>query len=599
MKRPRTLQEFIHWLEMGAGARVITLAAFFLGTLALSVVVAWKQFHGATDETTLLQADVGRQLARGEGFTTQINYPQAVAVLEARGRGFDAARPLPELYEAPMYSVVIAGALRLLPEAWREGLFARAPVPPDGFAGDYFLLGLNLVLFWLAAWQTYDLGRRLFDARAGWVAALALLLAAPLWREVVAINGLPLLMVLTLAVFRCWWRMEQIWTDNPAARPWGWLAGLGAGCGLLFLTEYSAGALGLVVVGRLAYRLRRLERSAALGIVVAAFLVVSGPWLARNILLTGYPVALAVQNVALKDGDPTALPAKVRATLAADLPAIDLNKLANKVLTSWQENLQAGLWAGGAMWFVAFFAVGWLYAFRSGLTDRMRWLFTLGLLVLLGAQAMFNSGESPSLPAIYLSPLIIIFGTGFFFVLVGSNARLAAWPRVCAALLLAVQALPLLRDALEPRRLHFSYPPYYPALFSGMRVELERRDTARRFGVMADVPAGVAWYGDVRVWAQPDRIRDFYAITLEQPIGQLLLTPRTLDRPFFSELAALREDESTGRQYGLQRFGEWGRVYAGLMTGRMPADFPLRVPQRLAENLYVLVNPALPPPREN
>ena len=100
------------------------------------------------------------------------------------------------------------------------------------------------------------------------------------------------------------------------------------------------------------------------------------------------------------------------------------------------------------------------------------------------------------------------------------------------------QVLPLAHDALEPRRLHFQYPPYFPGLLQGLRVELERREQVGRFGIMADIPAGVAWYGRTRVWAQPPRLRDFYAITLEQPIGELLLTPRTLDRPFFSELNA-------------------------------------------------------------
>jgi hypothetical protein len=592
----KSTQALIHWLEVGAGARRIRLAALLLGTLALSVLVAWKQFHGATAETTMLQADVGRQLARGEGFTTQVNYPQAYRVLAERGPTFDARQPRPELYQAPFYSLVIAGGLRLLPARLRASLFSHAPVPPDGFAGDYFLLALNLALFWVAAWQTYDLGRRLFEPRVGWLAALGVLLSVPLWQQVVAINGVPLLMVLVLAVFRCWWQVEQA-AETGAVRPWGWLAGLGVGCGLLFLTEYSAGALVLVVLGYVAWRWRQGGCWAALGMVALACLLVAGPWMARNLELTGNPVALAAQNLALKAGDPTASPETVRATFSAQRPEVDLNKLGNKVLTSWQQNLVARLWGGGAMWFMAFFAVGWLYAFRTSATDRMRWLFTLSLLVLLIVQAAANSGESERLPAIYLAPLIIIFGAGFFFVLVGSNPRLAAWPRVFATLLLALQALPLLHDVMEPRRLHFDYPPYYPGLFVGMREELTRRDAAQRFGVMADVPAGVAWYGDQGVWAQPATLRDFYAITLDQSIGELLLTPHTLDRPFFSELASARDDSLATNNVGLRRFGDWGQVYAGLANGRLPDGFPLRVPQRLAENLYVLINPALPPPR--
>ena len=202
MKFPRTAQEWIHWLEMGEGARWVRLAAVLVGGLALSLLVAWKQFHGPSSEAVLLQADVGRQLARGEGFTTQVNYPQTVAVLAARGRGFDAKQALPELHQAPLYSLVIAAGLRVLPEGVRAGLFSKAPVPPDGFAADYFLLGLNLILLWVAAWLTFDLGRRLFEPRVGWVAALALMLSMPLWRHTVAVNGLPLLMVLALAAFR-------------------------------------------------------------------------------------------------------------------------------------------------------------------------------------------------------------------------------------------------------------------------------------------------------------------------------------------------------------------------------------------------------------
>lgn len=590
----KTAQDLIHWLEMGAGARAVRLTATLLAVAALSVVVAWKQFHGATGETTLRQADLGRQLARGAGFTTLVNYPQAVAFLAERGVAFRADQPEPELYEAPLYPLLIAGALHLVPESVRARLFARAPQPPDGFGGDYFLLALNVLLHWLAAWQTYDLGRRIFEPRVGWLAALGVLVSVPVWQHVVAIEGLPLLMVLALAVFRAWWRVEQ-GADSRAPASGGWVAAMGAGCGLLFLTEYSAGALGAVALGYLLWRMPGRRRWTSAGLLLLAFAVVTGPWIARNLVLTGNPVGLAAQNLALKAGDPTAEPGRVRATLSADWPKLDLNKVGNKVLTSWQADLQSRLWSGGAMWFLAFFAVGWLYAFRSGPANRLRWMFTLSLLVLLVVQAAVNSGESTRLPAAYLAPLIIIFGAGFFHVLIGSNPSLAAWPRVFAGLLLLVQALPLLHDALEPRRLHFTYPPYYPGLFAGMREELARRDTSGRFGVMADVPAGVAWYGDQRVWAQPDRLRDFYAISVEQSIGELLLTPQTLDRPFFSDLAASREAGAETAGYGLRRFGEWGRIYAGLLNGRMPVDFPLRVPQRLSENLYVLINPALPP----
>lgn len=593
MARTLSSQEWIHWLEMGEGARRIRLAATLLAIAGLSLFVAWKQFHGLTTESALLQADVGRQLARGQGFTTLVNYPQTAAFLEQRGKPFDERAAYPELHHAPFYSLVVAGALRLLPAAARASLFSEVPTPPDGFRADYFLLGLNVALLWLCAWLTFLVARRLFDAHAAWAATLALLVSVGVWQQTVVANGSVLLMTLAVLAFWIWVRVDDDAVVGTRAHS-GWLAALGATCGLLFLTEYSAGALILLALAYGLFRFRQATRLRALGLMLLGFGLVAAPWLTRNFRLTGHPMALASENIALIFGDPTAEPSSQRNGFSVTPVQIDLRKLANKALTRTQESLQEHLWSGGAMWLTAFFVAGWLYSFRMAVTNRLRWVFTLALGWLIFSQAVFNSGESDRLAAGWLAPLIIVFGAGFFSILVTSNAVLGAHPRWSLAGLLCLQALPLLHDALAPRRLHFQYPPYFPGLFIGMRQELENRDTVHRFGLMADVPAGVAWYGDRRVWSQPVRLRDFYAITLEQPIGELLLTPRTLDRPFFSELATRPVDPGSLALLTSQ-FGEWGRIYAGLFTGRIPPDFPLNAPQKLAENLYVLLNPALPP----
>jgi hypothetical protein len=144
-------------------------------------------------------------------------------------------------------------------------------------------------------------------------------------------------------------------------------------------------------------------------------------------------------------------------------------------------------------------------------------------------------------------------------------------------------------DALNPRWLHFQYPPYFPQLFQNMRRQLEVVDPSGRFGLMADVPAGVAWYGQTRVWAQPATLRDFYAVQAEQPIGELLLTPKTLDRPFFSDLNA-KSSAPAFLTASIPKIGEWGGVYGGLLTGTFPPQFPLSVPRKVTEDLYLLLN---------
>lgn len=589
----RSTQEFIHWLEQGAGKRGLVAAALVVGALLLTSVFSWKQFHGPPNEWTLQQVELGRQLAQGQGFTTRVNYPQTYAVMKARGMPLSETQLYPELHHAPLYPLVLAAVFKLAPAS----IWTHVPSPPNGWAPDYLVLAVNLALFWLAAGLVWRLAHRLFDARVAWLAALGTVVSVTLWQQTVVVSGLPLLVVLVLAAFLVLAAGEEAWAEYPAfGRALALRVGaLGALGGLLFLTEYSTGLVALVFAGYLAWRVRGAARWPALGVFAGVFLLLVAPWLARNLAVVGHPLGLAWQNLALKADDITALPATARNTATDEAIGLDVKKLGNKGLTGMERNLKERIWSGGGLLFTAFFVAGLAYSFRHGPTNRVRGCFAVTLLVLLAAQPFFSSGESPRLPAYYLAPPLIVFGAGFFAVLVSSQSALAPHWRWVAGGLLVLQALPLVRDCLEPRKVHFYYPPYFPNLF----MELQR-DTAARFqrgvAIAADVPAGTAWYGQQRVWSKPERLRDFYEITVQQPIGALLLTPVTLDRPFFTELAARREDAIRT----LSDTGGWGAVYAGLVTRRMPANFPLNgTPQRLTENMVLLVDPGAFRPRGN
>jgi hypothetical protein len=588
MIAPRSLQEWVHWLEVGAGGRWVARVAVILGVVLLSLRIGYTQFHGPLTETTLAHAVVGRQLAKGEGFTTLVNYPQTVAWMKERASwtdakaayAFDPAKPLPELHQPPLYPLVIAGALKVLPETTRARLFDTVPKPPDGFGADYLLLGLNIALLWLAAWQTFALGRKLFDEQVAVIALLGFLFSTATWAETVALSGTPVMLVLMLAFFQMLVRIDE--KASGGKLPWLALAAAGGVSGLAFLCDYAAGVLVLVAAGWAWLRFFGAQRGKAVAVVAVIFLVVAGPWMLRNVALTGNPLAFAWQGIVLKAGDPTADPETVRATLSSVAPSVDLKKLGNKILTSVQTSLRERLWAGGGIFFTAFFVTGLVYRFRDDRVNRARWLFVVALAALVVAQAFFDSGEGERLPVVYATPLIAIFGASFFAVLVASSEALHAHARWAATVLLAVQALPLAHDLIEPRRLHFSYPPYYPGLFLGMREEMARRGGAYPAWA-ADVPAGAAWYSGQRVWARPATLRDFYGVCQEQAQVALMLTPHTLDRPFFSELTKRNERDG--------RLGDWSEVYAALVTNRFPAGFPLTLPQKVADNFYVLIDP--------
>ncbi len=570
--RPATAQEWVHWLETGAGARWFVRGAIVLALAVLAAVVSYKQFRGPMTEVTLAQAGVGRQLAAGQGFSTPVIFPQTVAFLESRGNVTAPAGPLPDLTQPPLYSLAVAAMLSIVgPGAWTP------PVSPAGLGADYGLLGLNVLLLGLAAIQTWRLGARLFDARTGALAAVALLLSAPIWQQTVAVNGTPLAMVLLLALAQIWERLDSAVEEGRPA--WAWLAASGATCGALFLTDYPAGLLVLLSAGFAGWRTRRLAPAV---VVAVAFLVLVSPWVTRNLVLTGSPVGLAWQDVSLRAGDSTAEPATVRATLQARAPEFDLRKFGNKGLTALQTGIRDRLWGGGALFLAAFFVAGWLYRFRSDRVRRFRGLATLALAVLLVAQAFLNSGEGERHPLVYGTPLLLVLGAAFFGVLVESHGHLASRSGWAALGLLGLQGLPLAQDLLEPRAVPFHYPPYHPAIYASLGEEFARRSESDPVW-MADVPAGAAWYSGQRVWAQPSTLRDFYAVTLKDPLLALVLTPETLDRPYFSELAATKPEAP--------RFGDWDRIYSGLAAQRFPTEFPLGQVQKVADNFYVLVDP--------
>ncbi|GAB5558760.1 MAG: hypothetical protein SynsKO_04070 [Synoicihabitans sp.] len=569
------LQQAIHWLEQGRGAAILKWAAAIAAMLALGGTVAFKQFHGPRSEETLRQADLGRAVASGQGFTSSINYPQAHAILEKQGRLFDPDERVPEMYHAPGYALVIAATLAVLPERWIGGAFENVPEPPNGFGADYILLGLNLILMAVAVTQSWLLGTRLFDRRVGWLTGMAVFLSTAIWGHVVAVDGTLWSMVLLLGLFQALVAAERrLESDQSAMVCWG-LAGLAAG--LLFLTDYPYGVLVLIVGGHAFWHGRKAGAVLALGVA----LVVATPWLIRNVSETGNPVGLAAYDLAMRSGDTTADPVDVRNRLSAEAPNLSLNKMGNKVLTAVQITLREKLWAGGGLLMSAFFVTGWIYHFKRGATNRLRILAALALVLMVLAQGLMNSGEGERVPTAVGAPLIILFGAGFFMVLVTSSPTLSRWPSLAMGAALLLQGLPLIHDVMEPRRIHFSYPPYYPGFFKALGDQMD--DDGPRFaGWMADVPAGAAWYSGQRVWSQPRTLRDFYAVHVEQRIVALVLTPETLDRPFFAELVSRPEGQSS--------FGEWGKIYTGLITGRMPAGFPLTDSRSLADNFHLIID---------
>ena len=592
------LQRLVHWLEIGQGKKGILV----IGLLAFIGLFTWyhcyKRFSGPSSEEVIEFALIGKNLSEGKGFTSPVIYPQTLAFLENRPEGykFSQEKPLPDLYHAPLYPLVLAGALKILPVNLRQAVWAdpvsEVGLPYPAFNGDYFLMTVNVFFFWLSCLMAYCVGRFIFSAWVGIIAMLGVLFSVGLWDSVLALSGLSLLLFLVLVLFQLWcvlerWRLQDPLLQAAGSRALLLSLAIGLAGGLLFLTEYTAGLIFIVFCGYLIVRFRgtllvKLSVPALFG-----FLFLVSPWCWRNITWTGNPLALASHNLALKVGDPTAEPDTFRKSFQGEGPEINLRKIGNKGLKGLEINLKERLWSGGAYVFTAFLLVGCLYRFRNRLANNMRWGAVLALFSVMVLQPFFSSGQSERLPALYLAPLIIIFGAGFFFIMLESTGRRTRLERISwITLLLLFQALPMIHNLMEPKRAPFTYPPYVPSLLARTRTHLTDHFFSG-YAIMSDIPAGLAWYSQQPVWAQPGEYAEFVEVLLRQEVGALFLSPKVLDRPYFSQL--LRADLDSGGEYLKNRY--WGAIYGSLQQQKVPRYFPLSRVQQISTNMYVLLNP--------
>ncbi len=98
------IQEFIHWLEIGQGAQVVRRV---VGVLLLVTLLFWydsSQFRNFTSPEAMELSQLARNLARGDGYTTQVVRPLAMQLVEDRvgvpGRLLRA--PQPDLVNPPL-----------------------------------------------------------------------------------------------------------------------------------------------------------------------------------------------------------------------------------------------------------------------------------------------------------------------------------------------------------------------------------------------------------------------------------------------------------------------------------------------------------------
>lgn len=605
-------QRFLHWLELGGGSLLVVRFAIALVTAAVMAYAGWQRFEGP-DDRTMEQALVGRALAEGQGYSTPILWPQSLAVLRENAQLASdwqpGQTPLPELYHAPGYPTLIGGLFKTM-GGGREWFFA--PPSMEGskwmapYRADILLLVLNVACGLLAALGTGLLAEKMFNPMAGLIALSGVATSLALGDAIASVDGTAILAFGTMLLGWAWFGLARAGLESSSKGAVLWATSGAVVLGALYLTEYTAGLLIFPWLLSAGFCTKGKLRIAVITTCVLTFALLVAPWSVRNIRLTGHPMGLAGQSLVLKSGDPTAEPLDYRNTESIQGPEFSARKILNKGLKGVETVFSSRIWSGGAQFMGAFALASLLYRFRQERTSLLRWGWVGAWVFVSAGQFFFASGESPRLAAIWLSPLLLVLGAGFFMVLLDNLRQPSALVRaVVVSLIIFLNGLPIIHNLTEPKGYPFRAPLHLPGRMSvlGQRQPL---DFFPGNLFVTDAPAALAWYGRISVWSLPNTYLGLMDLHRRFPLAGVLLTPRTWDQPLFSKVVVKARIEAQLSNPGkpLTEVAGWAPVWGeifrqvvsmGQSTVQLPRSFPfgkvILMPDLWLGQTVLLVNP--------
>ena len=465
------LQEFIHTLEVGTGARILKTFAVILGFGALAMCYDMRAYRNFNTQEAMDAGQLAHNLAEGRGFTTQFIRPLAVHLFEAANTNsipkWDVS--MTDISNPPVYPALLGGLMNILPFH-----FAAQQKNFASYQPELWICLFNQALFFVSVVLLYKLARRMFDPSVAWLSAGLFGAAEVFWHF--SVSGLSTMFLVTVVLGIAWalWLIDDEDRKETARtkRMFFLAIILGLLIGVAGLTRYSFILLlapVLFVMGAFLTRSRIL----LIATVTVVSLAVIAPWLVRNYQLSDKWFGTA--GFAIYEG--TAAFPEDRVERAID-PTIGMGLLepqdfAEKFFTNCRDILQDGLPRLGGSWVTAFFLVGLLLPFRNPGLSRLRFFVVLSLVLFIGIEALGRTHLTTDSPVInsenllvVFAPLVFMFGAALFFILLeqlsAANLELRF---VSTAFFVLICCLPYIFTFLptaDVSRHHALFSEFYP-----------------------------------------------------------------------------------------------------------------------------------------
>ena len=519
------VQELVHQIELGGIKKFVLRAVFVAAVAGLAALYLFYDFRGLDSETAMDQAQIGRQIAAGAGYSTLYIRPLAIWQFQ-NTRGALPEGLFPDTYNFPLNPAINAVLLRPIKRWW--------PMEPTDtvYVADRVVAAGGVAMFLASVFLIYFLVRGLFDKKIAWLTVVLVLITDMMWRF--SVSGLPqnaVLLLFTAALLL----LHRAVVAREAETPGRMLVGLAGTALLLGLATLAQPMTAWIFLGFLGFTAAWFRpRSVSTLLVFFVYLAVVAPWLVRNYLVCGNPLGLGI--FAILDGT-TASESFFMRSLDPELSAFGAvrGKLRSG-FTGQFENLFSylGFNAAAAAFFFAL-----LHVFRRRATNMFRWAVALMWLSAAVGMALFAPQGIVSANQLHMLfvPIFSAYGMAFLLVLWNRlEIRFAPAKQAIIGAVCLMTGLPMAVKLLTVPPMFVAWPPYAAPIINSVCRWMKPGEI-----LCSDMPWATAWYGGVPSLLLPHDVEKFIQLhdykTLGAPINGLYLTPVSGNRPFLTQIA--------------------------------------------------------------
>lgn len=530
---------------------LIRRSLFFLVLVILTLGNLFTLFRGLNSPQAMDQAQIAREIARGNGFTTKFIRP--IAYEQAKERQKGSTVPFvgfQDTYHSPLNPLLNAAVLKLIgaddSKQWKMG--ENEMIYPL----DRVIATVSTICFLMSIGVSYLLVSRIFDPKIAGVTAILMLLCETFWNY--ALSGLPQMLMLLLFSCAIYFVYRAVEDASEGRIPFASAIFAGIFFTLLALTHYLAVwiALGYIIFAAVAFRPRGVVGATVLVTLLIAMTFV----MVRNAGISGTPFGTAFLNLynGIGGGNEDFV---MRSKDLESYPLLDRGILSSVVRTTLLQTTSIIPFLGGII-VAPLFLIALMHPFKRPSIANFRWAILLMFVTSafgLSIYGVSTNNLDPNQTHLLFAPIMTAYGLAFISILWAKIPAVTTAPmlrNVHHIAIIVICGLPLLISMPLKFRIGLDrkdrggiphWPPYYaPALNLGLSNWLTDKQIC-----FSDQPWAVAWYADrISIWLPPSR-KDFteiesLAADLETPVAGILISPSSHGSGNASEVAAKYKD---------------------------------------------------------